>query len=1591
LYLDGDPDIFDSSGKVESCKCTNSDATPYNTRYLEDWIANPDTYPFTSQMALEGIWAKGGGPVCNGARPECPCYSGKWLYLTSEKMLPGMPVTANQILELRFWAQDWDSQKDYDDYFIQRPNFDDPETPAIYTFTKWTKYPDTAAQDNNMLGKKLSLCQPAPLNGKEFSDDYIIEESPITYYNVEIGTSTSDDQRHFPSLIRNPSFPELKPLIVTYPYYNDDIFNSEICVARNAPGHLKRHNNIYGDAVRVIGQTVRNKNVYVLNAEEVPIDSSLLFFSGVYAIKNNNVLSKSAEALKSDMYSLLREAVSRGLKDYPDYTKHALSDDVFGYFIIDPVKLKYNRNNSLLICVDYGDGTWEYRWREVVSLWYGGVVKQTKYTHEYDDDSVGYRNTMPETISPVASAEAKIIPLGGTRLVNPPSVDIYSTFSMDNASTMYRYYDYSIQEVTVNNSLQADWGAVGNTNKVLVELSDLNINYIYSWDVLSAEFRAITTEDEFGAEIPVRGIDTPRTVSLTKILTDDNNLPPSVCLLEPTDSNTRIRFLTSEWQLYVTYKYERLTNSYVIDNVVNGANKSEMDRYATGSHTLSFSEETSLISVSNINTGSVQFMTHFKDEDGRVISTFATKLLVSIIRESCRNVDIFYRYEAMGRQYKLMPEYGFCVNLKQDMPMPDPYKHVETPSCGDHETPVYAWSGPLWFPYDECLGYNMYDEFTVCNNCQAGYIGPINAGVKRDSNGEIMLASGQVVMRNDYRYCGPHKYKAFGESRGNWVAACNCGCRFWYSDANTSSVLFAGYARRKTTVDLALYAARGWAYPPFGNEGRELLEKYLSHDFVNTGSMGNRFEWVPLMMDHTVFFSTFNAYDDNPENEYFGSGDYYDFEPFRYFNQLNMALLPGINECIVQEDDGTTKRFRWDELFEVHHEGNCTYPWPRYVMANGSNKAIFYYFKQPWHSWAWQESWKDIERNLPGSLPETSPSQYESRIIDYGKLDFMNLTKPLYVFDYDKTEHRRIITEGNHTIVYTGPEIDENGNMIKYPSLSIDGFNERPFEILYDEDSYVSTNSVDWKDEGGDSNTSAGSNEDNIYEKAQGSDWVHSENTLFDNEAVATVEDAESASRKITSSYDDILGVYSYKYFNRGLIVDMTRDQLYYLPKKETSLFYSSLNDGMNGKFTDVTEETIINTDTTGEYIYRAQSLVPGLFVWDEDIITITSTSEGFWGFSSIRIEGHWGYSTGLTLLKKPTTHKLIIPAVSLSYRFEDGTAGSPRSQHSIVTSVKEPEEGQDVEEYTIYLDFLLGPVEMLKKRVTEFTITITGMPNSFISINSIDLVKADYVDIRYEFVKVWERKYIASEFDDTTGKGINLDGNGDYLKYQQDLNNSGQYFAFRDDRFKDIEVTAVDKLKAVSCGVRYSEDETIQDITYDNLHEVESTEQKNLYEYAYNIDPLGDEYTYTIIVPYKYRGLIEELGLIFPIPTMVIKSEKLPWAKHALVKTFKQYDYWRPGGHFYTWNANFIQQKCMIFGGVENVFEGYYVHVDHSGVGTPISADASQPVDPGNSYYSLRFYVQQAKYDRAMILSGGEPEYSDSLIVGGSNIGTLI
>jgi len=1592
--------IFDANGRIEMCKCTDSAADDYNHRRSST----------TSVDFMTGlVQAQGEGLICNGAKPECPCYTGKWVHCIQDKMTVGMPVTANQVLELRFWGADWETRTQYDNFYAHFSNFDDPKTSDIYTFTKWDRR-STSAHENRMIGKRLNLCFPIVAENKEFTENSIFVDAPIEYVPSYIETGTTiTTQVHFPTLLRAPEFEEVRSFAVDYPPFCDT-YTSLDCGDGDddgcaEPGHLKRSNNIYGDYSTLIGYGVRNKTVYAVNSAELHVD---------VLIKEYTSMLEVPEPLKDYILFKLVDTAFKGLTSASEYFVYGTCDSIFNYYILPPIKLKYNQENKILIMIDYGDGKWEFRWRIVKSLWCGGVITQTEYDHTYLED--GYDNNQPLSLSPAASAKFKMEGLSGCE-----PADLISVYSHEPQSSFYsiRYYSYSIistektvTEIPTEEGEVQDlirWWALGNSNMAHIEIEDTDLNYIYDWDIISAKMTP--TPDKIKElekqKLSTDPIPMEQYKHIDNTAIDSHTVPPNYKLLRPVDyNNVRHRFFSSEWYLEIEYWCKTLTTedpSGLGDDVTveHGAGKTDADRYVVSP--ISIDQSSDRAEIDDINQGTVNLLAYFNDTDGRLISTMATKACLNIVRESCRNIEIFYAYKAQGTKYDLMPKSGFCINIAADQPSSIPYMHGETPDCGTHYYFPWLQPGPQWFPFDNCRGYDMYDEWTICNNCQTGYAGPMNDGVLLDSAGNPQLAGGIVIKRKDYRYCGPYKYEAFGEVRSvNAVAACNCGCEFSYSDASTSTVIFAGYGNIKPAIDIPFFKSQGWISPPFGNEGREIIEKFISQDFITHpyGVGGTRSEWMPMVMDNSMFFMSFNAYDSNPEDTYFITPS--SLDPFYYVNQMNFLLLQSINERIAftpHIPDGppsTEIRYRFEDLFEIHHEAICSYPLPAYpIIGSDTTKVIFYYLKQVGGkdiTWAWQEFWKDIERGQSWTLEQavtvvrnttTNLSEDEVKdaankiLIDSGHLDFVRtLNKPDYVFSYYKEEHRFITEEGDHYVEYTAPLLDDEGNIAVHATISIDGDMARPFEIIYGtiyNSNNYSDDQVEWMDEDGDANVDGSSQEDNIYEKADGdsSEWLHDKDTLF-TEADESTSAAAAAGREIVTHIDGLTGQETKKYYNIGLVVDMPKSRLDYLPKRERELVYQG-----SGIFLEEGVDDGIQISTLASLEYSPSSKedpkVEGNYVWRSEVSFVYNDPDNPINLYGLRVVGLWGNKLNAVSVK---------PGISIVATYQDGSTGVPRMFNSVPTdfSYGTTTVDEELDLYVLEVQFLLGPIEMITNRMVGFVLTLEGSPKEidFLSIQDIRLTTAEYLDKKIEAINVWERKYIASQYD----KGlddINLDASDNLYRNTDDYN-SGLYFPFKGAGSKsrpDEELSGFNKTKAIFTGLLHTVSDPVE-ITYDNLHSVEEFEQQRLYEYATERDDSGSTIIYTGIMPYKVTTFLEDLSLPWDNRSAWFTSETLEWEKHELYKQFELYDYWRPGGHFYRWAPKFQNIRCMLFGGTHDFYNAQYVHVDHQGIGTPLEQDASKPIDILNSFGSLRHYTQIAKYDRAMILAGGDPEYTD-------------
>ena len=386
-----------------ACMCNDPRSDPFKT-IKEPW---PPDVPLT----LASIWAEYGGIVCNGAKPECPCYTGKWLYCTDEKMRSGMTITADQLFELRFWASNWANQAEYDAYYLAKPGptvegAADISTSDIYTFTEWEVLDASDPNKSIMRGFKHHMCMPAPPNKLEFIPSYYIEKTPKKYPALNKFTGTNDVV--FPTLVRELEDPlEFLPDInIIFPYFRDNPWDALPCDDSDSTIYSLNTNLMTDQYVSVIGQAVFFKKVYVINS-----NLSYVFHNS----KAKNLMDSVDRAnsidynKRTDFDTALKEAIDSCLKENDGIYNSVAGGN--GFFRVD-TKLLINKVNLLYIICEYEDSKYIFRKLEVRSKYWAALIEQNSAVQPKLDTNEVYTNNFPSYYSPKLNITEMLTRLG---------------------------------------------------------------------------------------------------------------------------------------------------------------------------------------------------------------------------------------------------------------------------------------------------------------------------------------------------------------------------------------------------------------------------------------------------------------------------------------------------------------------------------------------------------------------------------------------------------------------------------------------------------------------------------------------------------------------------------------------------------------------------------------------------------------------------------------------------------------------------------------------------------------------------------------------------------------------------------------------------------------------------------------------------------------------------------------------------------------------------------------------------------------------------------------------------------------------------
>ena len=1475
-YLGGYASITLPEDPLTECTCKNDASLPYRT-IIDEW-------PEHASDTLVDVLTKEGHFICNGAHSECPCYTGKWYFCVADNMRDGMRITAEQILELRFWAAVWQNKEVYDSVFAEKTGPTEVTTSDLFTFDKWEKL-GASVNDSVMKGKRIYQCFPIPYHQRVFDPEIYLTKESITYPKATAITGTSDSKKSsFPTLVRVLDEGNvIPPLDVIYPYTCKDPWIVKPCDKDALIGEPMEVASCKMEppATAIFGYTVRNKEVYALNVNKLSLGTSVNFNQF-----KKTALSLLPEAERIKINESIKDLINTSMENGKD-CKYIVSggSNKYGYFGIGPLQLEHNTITTIAIICKYTSTEYEVVIRDVKSKFYGGAIIQNNFEFKYGDDEGGNYATLPSYFSPSAKLSGQVHTFGGdTHSVFP----VYSLY-MYGIIQDVAYFSYCVNEYTVkgDDAETTKWVRIGSTGYILAEIDNVNISYLFDFEVTKAYIKPDNNPNDSSKNLNVCGDTSGSNIDLEvvypKVGDPDaikrRHLLPDCVLLKSANPQG---FFNENWTLSVEYKYKVLESSKPDseDEAVSIVWPTDLDeegssnKFVSPPFTLTQEEGSSEFTVENIRTGTIAVMAYIQDEDERIQAATATKMLLDVVTTRCRPVEISYSYKADAVGYDLIPNSGFFTWVGGDKVLDGEYSHYMMALCGDHDCNPDNCKGPMWFPFNDCTTMDFYSFYCGAATCTS----PVE---------------GQP--RSDWRYRMADEYKAWVRIGNNWATSCGNGWYYSYSKAGENE--FCGFGKIRTSVLSKFYDEMGWTMPPFGNDGRELTERWLSQDHYSFWDISGadptpRSEYMPLVFDDECLFTSFDAFEEQgrigPVANYFHTTC-----------MLNYMLSSIIGEVIEEE------RYGFEALFVVKNHAWCMYPPPVYEGPGGSVTARRYNFKIEGVAWAWREYWKDIERGIGG----------EDDII----LNFVSFTKPPYYFDSEKKEHRLITDEGSVEISYTCPIPDGLGGYL-YPTICIVGGVPRLFEIMYDD---YNDEQVDWIDEvappepgdleggggefggggasGGWSGGGGGEYDTAIYEKAMGSGWFHDINTIFD----------ENASTEVSEERKIIFGESSVGY-NRGLIANIPKNRLVYLPYEE-----------------EITEDYDIKYSKPGV----------GGMVWyneavfsDEVIFSYTPSTESSFCLTKIVISGYIGGTAGAEgedalIFCKP---EIIIAEYS---RDDEGGTGNVIPAFPPTTLYNGAGiRGENKSEIVFDVEAVMDkfPTRMLYTP-TNIQIKFTLFTGQHLKLDKVDLYTSMYVDAT-ETVKVWEQKYITStgEFGDKNPDGpesFNL------RSYDRDLKNAGQYFPTGINSSNQDSIKMFDKMTMVGAGKQYYEDIDL-DISIDNLKEVEKDEQEKLYVDAYNKDNY-DELTYDIIIPPNVQQFFDANNIsskgVGDLCTFT--SEKLPWDKHPSVQEFQQDgDFWQAGGHYFRWGDSYYKTTCWIIGPIETIYSPVFVHHKHGG-----------------------------------------------------------
>lgn len=1118
-FWSGSPATFsiDSTGKISDIE---SQCIQGDTR-ISDYKNGKNTIP------------------CNGAKPECPHYTGAcWKHSVESNMETGDKVLADQILELR-----WQIKKeawDRDDYY---DTFADPE---IYAWKgKIVEAVSDPAEGSKSTSKTLIPAIRTLISDFEF---FQIEKSDIM---LSDGTGSDDRSQNYPTLVKRLSSAPLSPVIrnkfdiVSQGAADIKIFESG---ARLEPGEIL-----------LVGDTFSSEStVYAFNLS----DPELSFFPKEFKEhKSMYAIQKSLSSSSFDnFYSKFEELLNRVIYMMPD--KVGVSEvSSENWMFYNSVKAVWGEN--ILIVFAKIRGRWEYDTITVQKPYIGGVIGQTSFSINGDGGEVdylpNYEKTFGADLNDNGQIRFRFFPMvGNSSLAKVTGVHVYidgvrqympEDPLMIMGSSPYEFA-YKLYKLTIEDTVveKKDLRFFGNAGYCYVFLNDKRINSaVKPWEIDGSIFLNV------GGKMVE--------MEIYEWCTD--RLPTNCFIIKPKNIDD---FSAPCDDAFLTIP------ELVVYSRGSFAPPSDMEGSVVVKE--SFAESTGVIyrsnlridgsfpnySLSGFGDDPLGIAAVYKGPTGRFIGQVKTKLITWSRQPFCRDVEIYYSWQALYIHTRLLPDW-WCLGDVSEEPLGTEWLGY-SPDCGDHQRSWFTGKGPMWYPYQDCADIGYYNY---------------NTAAEKDL-GMMEIFNNPEHGANDMRMLGPDDH--YGKTGESHARIWNCTCDFtYYNYHKQGGNVFVGYSNYRGGLDAIAKmdcVRSDGDLPKFGNVYRDFLRSYRSMDniyyYVWDGTRyARRNKWVPMYEFYSPspgsLLSTYPYF-------LYMSNDYDSEDKSLFIPQFGCLLAINVEGVDISEEiDGYgsagSARLRFEDVFRTHYVGGgIYYPTPKnpqYKMIGGNLVPIM-----PWYTyrdgadgqsiqWAWQEYWKEIERQstkasmssiqdvtmlgthvVVNSLPNMiAVPPYDEN--GKGQHIFLSISYPDYRYDGELKEHRLVCDEGTHVITVTPPEPNEDGGYDNlFWSLKIDDGPPRCFDSdgnwLVDEPGGGGEEEEGEEQEGSKCNVT-------LYETCTTSPWVE-DITLFAGGYDSPTPDPD----RTIISYDEE-GEHE-TYYQRGLNVSVRAGALASVPRR---------------------------------------------------------------------------------------------------------------------------------------------------------------------------------------------------------------------------------------------------------------------------------------------------------------------------------------------------------------------------------------------------------------------------------------------------------